>query len=144
MDFFDLELRSTELQVLNSVRSNCTPPSSVGIKNDWHCTSASACLNSVDRDDLTFTFTFPHLFSSTCAKFGVRYLLGFCEFREIGGGKLYFRYGHKFNYLYTCVVKACNTDSKERRGNVCVLRVGVITGSLVQVLRARETCTVWV
>jgi len=51
--------------------------------------------------------------------------MGFCEFREVGGGKLYFRYGHKFNYLYMCTVKPCNTGSKERLSNVYVLRVGV-------------------
>ena len=82
--------------------------------------SISAWLDGIDRDDLTFTFTFifPHLFSSTCVRLCVKYLLGGCEFHEIGGERLCFRYGRKFNHLYTCVVKPCDIDSKERRGNV--------------------------
>jgi hypothetical protein len=85
---------------------NCTPPYSAGIKNDWHCTSTSAGLNGVNRDD--FTFTFPHLFRRR-VKFGVWYLLGICEFRGIGGGKLYFHYGRKVNYFHTCTVNPCDT-----------------------------------
>ena len=64
--------------------ANCTPPSSAGIKNEWHCMCTPACLSGVDRGGLTFTF--PQLFSSMCVKFCGRYTLGICEFHEIGGG----------------------------------------------------------